>query len=199
MCPVIRKLQPAPCTRGIHLCPHVFITVPARVPTLAVVRIWCSPNIILSMTFNWYFVAAPSDVIQRQNGRPMIVHGICILTASISDKSWQKCKEYVFRHSVNVDDGCWIIIQIYTAFSKSHLSIFRPLAVSVFIHCVHKPIYRNAITQPMHCVLNFVLPRYSLHIQRTKHLALNETYVMLCNNFFMLSNLDVEIVMIVWF
>lgn len=104
----------------------------------------------------------------------------------------------MFRHSVNVGDGCWIIIHIYTAFSKSFLLIFRPSAVSVFIHCGHKQIYRNAITQTMHCVLNIVFPRCSLHIQRTKVLALNETHVMLCNNFFMLSNFDIEIVMIVW-
>ena len=32
-------------------------------------------------------LAAPSDVIQRQNGRLMNVHGRCLLIASISDKS----------------------------------------------------------------------------------------------------------------
>ena len=155
-CPVIRKLEPAPCSRGIHLCPHVFITGLHECQR----SLWSVSDAARALyclwRSYWCFVAAPSDVIQRQNCRLMNIHGRCMLIASTSDKIWQKWKEYVFRYSVNVGDGCRIIIQIFTAFSKSLLSNFHPSTVSVFIHCGHKPIYGTAITQPKYCLLIIV-------------------------------------------
>lgn len=118
-----------------------------------------------------------------RNGLLINIHGRCILIASNSDKSWQKGKECVFCHSVNINDGCLDhYTNIYCIF-QSLLSIFHFSAASVsfnLLKCHHTT-----------GVLIIVFARCSLHIQRIKDLAVNKTHVMLCNSFYVLSNFHV--------